>query len=647
MEHLRAKYFSSNDYAYGVGIERIETIEVQDFSAISINDAIEFHQINKYLSDGCRLKRWSEEDYKMYQEKSKKLFGLTARFFKALNDSTIVREYQMIEHQYVDVFWELFEHFTLFDKISSDVFEKIQESENFLLSIVLEKKRIVGKYGIAIKKHILEHLQYAELIIRFSEQDDYVTDQTKIHLPSELSGTEIVDFLDRYLDSDVVNTNYVNSIFYMQETPRIPVTLELRLKAKRRYNTEVAKQAKNGFSYETKFGVRISKSQKTEKMYEQEGNAHIVSLSHEYLLYTLDYPSILNNFIYMLEYVDVQMRSNHANTSSKGTVLERAFGSKLKRHYKQYHGMEAIRILAKLELQSYYTFLSENGVRLEDVLNWFYSEYVHNEFGCPKMRVKFPSAQSTPHQKCSDICTTIENVMKQFALFAKKHEIDFELLSLMKGSQKINQIPSLVKGKYVYGKGTEYNSFTHMLFSNQSMMSFVERIYKQKPQLNTLYDLLSNEKVYFSEYNEGHQQSILYLSSYDLIRIADDGQICFGDRDKIFILKDLYNHDVISRWWYPKSLQHIFDEWLEQGLLREGNTLFSEPESDYLCYLLNHEKFTNGPDIRNKYLHGNQQIIENDDEHLSNYNILLQVMILLTIKINDELCLYESSKKGD
>ena len=56
-------------------------------------------------------------------------------------------------------------------------------------------------------------------------------------------------------------------------------------------------------------------------------------------------------------------------------------------------------------------------------------------------------------------------------------------------------------------------------------------------------------------------------------------------------------------------------------------------------------EFVNGLEIRNKYIHGIQQVNMNEDEHKQNYYILLRLFVLLAIKINDEFCLRDSNEE--
>lgn len=76
-------------------------------------------------------------------------------------------------------------------------------------------------------------------------------------------------------------------------------------------------------------------------------------------------------------------------------------------------------------------------------------------------------------------------------------------------------------------------------------------------------------------------------------------------------------------------------ELIDSGRVQVNGTLFSVPEQDYLDYVFNHHKFTNGPDLRNRYIHGTNPKEEKPEDY---YRCLLN-MCLMIIKINEEFCL--------
>jgi len=73
--------------------------------------------------------------------------------------------------------------------------------------------------------------------------------------------------------------------------------------------------------------------------------------------------------------------------------------------------------------------------------------------------------------------------------------------------------------------------------------------------------------------------------------------------------------------------------------------LFTKLETDYFNYFLNNSEFGNALALRNEYLHGGKKGKDvNGDIHKNNYFILLRIVILIIIKINDDLCIYEDNQ---
>ena len=108
------------------------------------------------------------------------------------------------------------------------------------------------------------------------------------------------------------------------------------------------------------------------------------------------------------------------------------------------------------------------------------------------------------------------------------------------------------------------------------------------------------------------------------------------------ILKDLFEHDVLCVYYCNSELPQIKDM-VNSGDLKVKSTLFSQPEADYLDYILNKSKFSNGLDLRNKYIHSTYP--KNETEQQSDYLQLLKLMVLVISKMNDEFCLWKDNKE--
>ena len=57
----------------------------------------------------------------------------------------------------------------------------------------------------------------------------------------------------------------------------------------------------------------------------------------------------------------------------------------------------------------------------------------------------------------------------------------------------------------------------------------------------------------------------------------------------------------------------------------------------YLNYILNKADFSNGLDLRNKYLHGSYT--HDEEEQENDYDQMLLVIALVIMKINQEFCM--------
>lgn len=169
-----------------------------------------------------------------------------------------------------------------------------------------------------------------------------------------------------------------------------------------------------------------------------------------------------------------------------------------------------------------------------------------------------------------------------------------------------------------------------LLFSNQTAFSFIERT---KDKHSTLYELLINEEILYSDFEDYQKGDIDWLIEQGDLGLTKDGVVYL--RKPVAILKDLYEHEVVCDYKMP-SYKSVLDEMVEKGKLVRSSALFSKPEVDYLNYALNKSSFSNGLDLRNKYLHATYPM--DTEVQYRDYIELLKIMVLIIIRINDEFC---------
>jgi hypothetical protein len=152
---------------------------------------------------------------------------------------------------------------------------------------------------------------------------------------------------------------------------------------------------------------------------------------------------------------------------------------------------------------------------------------------------------------------------------------------------------------------------------------------------HNLYDLLTNEDVKFEYFSDYQKERIVQLTNEGYLKINNEGHVIIGKDIFIYLVRELHRNEVLSYWNYPKPAREEIDELISKELAVAENTLFAREERSYFNYYLNKREFTNGFDLRNKYLHGTNTFLEN--KHQLDYYRLIKLIILTLLKIGDDL----------
>ena len=192
------------------------------------------------------------------------------------------------------------------------------------------------------------------------------------------------------------------------------------------------------------------------------------------------------------------------------------------------------------------------------------------------------------------------------------------------------EIPSLIGHKYAYIVSDKLKKEQHLLFSDQSMLSHVP---KYGNETHSFFELLLAHSLVVDDYPNWEQSDLKWLQDSGTIFVDEEG-ILRMNTARVAMLKDLYDHDVLCCSYYNKNL---IDKYVSSGDLRYGNTLFTIPEQEYLNYMLNKAEFSNGLDLRNKYIHSTNSLDEQQQQR--DYIQILKIMTLIVLKINEEFCL--------
>jgi hypothetical protein len=272
------------------------------------------------------------------------------------------------------------------------------------------------------------------------------------------------------------------------------------------------------------------------------------------------------------------------------------------------------------------------------MLKWFFETYLKEEFEIEEFYLNIPSKESTYLEKCRTIASEIDSVLKQYNLFVKERNIDHELLQISSGHIFMKDVLSQIENKYIYSKGENFNRVTHYLFSNQSMLGYIK---KYKSKYHELVNLLLEEDVKKEDFYIYQLKDIEWLEKEGYLYLDENNYLRVAIK-KAVLLKQLYDEEVLSRVYVETEFSEEINWLTEKGLIEFESTLFSRIEQDYFNYILNKSSFSNGLDLRNRYVHGTQTRDEREQE--AHYYIFLRILTLIVIKMNDEFCIIDNQK---
>lgn len=650
----RIKFYSINDMVTGENLIKIKEI-VDNFDEskqdYNINEIIEFYNITKYVDTECYKNyklNWSECDVSKIKNVIKTYKGLIARYIKSISNENIIEKYIEIQDDYYgyrEDFFELLEKYKVYENISEDTFFKLLHTPKVFLEYILKNKNMTYYHGKTIRQCFYEESEYAEIILDYYEAKH--TDNIKtLYFPKELTIEDKEELIKKYIDSENPNLNYLRLINNIQNRDELSISDKTRLASIKKTKIQNDSLFSNSAGIEYGAEVRFSKSQQDVVEFTKEKHIFKYSYDIRWIHENTDFNTLLNNFIHLFGYVDRQMRITLISKESELASTEKFLGVKSKNEYEIGMTFNIKNMLSMLQIIAYYKELNKINIRLEGVIEWFFKTYLSEEFDIQNYLVKMPSKDSTYYEKCKSILPEIDYILKQYNLLVEDGIIDQELLEVSSTSILFESVKSLINNKYIYGndKSQEFNNICYYFFSDQCLLHYTEK-YKSK-RYTSFYELLLNENVKANDYSGYSERLLNYIIDKGYVFIDSDDFIRVKDKRMLAILNDLYNNEFINYWKYPLKYREKMDELIEKDMLLKGSTLFSKQEQDYFNFYLNQRSFNNTYDLRNKYLHGNKLKDDDENTHYNNYMLFLKLIILIIIKINDELCINKEIKKN-
>ena len=499
---------------------------------------------------------------------------------------------------------------------------------------ILQDKAFVEYFDKEITL-LLEEQEYGLRFIISHYLEEHEKEQ-KVYIPRSFTIDKRVKLIKDYLKGDDVNPNILQLIINAKPTLELPISPKMKKIADQR-NTEFWNSNKSAFTHEYGFCVSFGSYENVKNVRNENGN-WTLEYDTGWIKNNTDYPTLLNNFIYLFEYTDSQARCTYASNNYGKSALTDFFSVRGKGMYKKGTAFDMLESLSDIQMAGYVKQLNVLGINIEDIVKWFFESYLVEEFGVRNFTCNMPEPNDSLLSKCKTLASAIDGVLSKYKMFCDDGEIDTELFRYITDSPRIKDVPSLIKNKYCYANSDDIVKEMNFMFSDQNMLAYTERT---GSKYDNLVQLILNEKIGIADCQPYNQEAIRWLIERGVIYLEDEVIKC--QKERVFILKELYEKNVISM-QYIKS--PILKEMITKGEIVTDNKLLTKPEYQYFDYLLNNSEFSDGKAIRNRYIH--DAIIIDERTMTADYYTLLKVIIMIIIKINDDCCLNETIKEeGD
>lgn len=564
----RIKYYSPSDWSGGYNLEKAEQVilNFDNDKEYDINDILEFFNIYKYFDNKVYLTKWDDDYIQKLKDIVKQMKAKVYKYFNTkINEVNIISVYETVDIHYKNEFFELFSNCIEAMNISNKKMAELLQCEKIRIRDVLEYKTLVIKYDDIIKEYLMNNNESVELLIGkyYIDEESY----DKLNFPSSLTLADKEKMIIKYIEYEFANLNFIRIIAKIQsKKDSIVVDDKTKLKAqKRREEIENNLFKNTNITIEFGIGVVINDNQEEASLITSKGNDTNYSYSGKWIKENNDYPTLLNNFIYLFNYVDPYFRIDLINKKCYSGIFER-INYKVVRSYNPNQTFNNRAMVANMQITAYYNYLNKNNIRLEDIIEWFFKEYLKSEFDIDNYIISMPSANSNYFEKCKSLLPEFDLILKEYKYYCEDSIIDQELVNISSTQMFFKDIPSLNDKKYIYANKIDNTLLIqYYFFSDQCLLNYNPITNKS---YGCFYELLRNIEMKYSDYNIHEQKMIDWLVDKELLSV-DNNYIKLKNKPLINIYADLYFNEVINYWRYPKQLRNIVDSLIREFYIQK------------------------------------------------------------------------------
>lgn len=622
----RVHFYPVNDMAYPYEVDKIvnRLKSINPFRTMTdLNDVMELWNIHQYFKQNIFPPNLEEVDKEYLNEINIRLQGIIVQSMTKWPKDRFEIDYEKLSFDYKHNFWKVIVETNTYKSFPKPVLMNcIMESSKYILRSILIEKDIVTYLDKELTAFIKGYIPAVEVLL----SNYYVSrgpQNEKVYFPKALSLHDREELILNYIASTERNLNYLRIINSVKNDNTLSISDRTRLICKRAEQEENERVFKDGHTMSYKIGVSVD----FKKYYP------IIELTPEVTKYNLaclnhlDARGIVLLFKNIFGYIDQFGTIPLVSLEHEDRIFD-IFGLRGVSWYR-----DTPTFLRKNKIAIMQLIAAEEGLKLygksiestlSSVIDWINSTYNVNFRFNPLFEIG-PTIGKIRH-----LFAEMDSIIRQYQLYVEDGNIDYELLGISSSPLGLNQIKSVTDPmpKYLTLKpdSSEVKYLQHLLSSKDTIFS--------KKGDSGYKNLHFQIKHGFSPELKSDSQkgNIQRMIDKGILTISIEGQYEItpvGD-----LLNILYHRDFAQINRLPTTIHECLAELETKGWIEYTSSLLHISEANYFNYWLNRKDFTNGYDLRNKYMHGTQPYEESIE---SDYQIAKLLFILLLLKIIDDL----------
>lgn len=632
----RIKFFGPGDLANAfVAEQAVEFLHsyVAGRSITCLNDALELYNALEFARHEILPVTLNDSDRGVLASNTKVLTGQISDYFLGLNELNLDEHFQGLEYEYMSDLLMLLQRFDVGGRIGKHLLFEAIFRIPVPLWVLLSNSKFVKAYDRELSEVVLSEPANAIFVL----DTHLIRKSGSIYtLPLSLSGEDYQQLLLAYIDSESPHPNYTQVIAEAKNSERWGITDKVRMRAKNRLD-ELSNEllvSGAGSSIRHGYGVRIDPLQDgpvLNSMEEStEGVTFIRSLGGKYLQSTKDPFPIIENFAYLIGYMDelgfLLMPSFRAQLGILRQLV--VSGKESYPRDSTFHLVDGMTIGGT---QAYYNFLQDVGIDVESIIEWFFNQYISEAYEVHNFCYTPSDPKSSFLTKIRHLAPEMDGIAKQYSLFCEEGELDRELFTMSSRPRSWKAIPSLSREKYLVAiSGSYCETVLGLLFDGQIGVTYIS----EEVKAERFVDLVTRHEVRYDMLRGLQQKLVDSLIVEDLVAV-NEGILALANLNQIAVLRHIHYREAAPFKHYGPNLSEAALALVDKGWLSFHSALLTPAEASYFNFWLNRSEFSDGPDLRNSYSHGTNTA--DLRAHEESYLRLLRLMISLVLKINDDL----------